>query len=409
MVGICTARKYVKLLADEYRLAAAKVEQAVSIMAELGLDTWLVFTQEMGDGGDPAYPLVFGERDLGLGILVINRSGRHTAIVGGLDAAIPAATPTWSNVMVHDGDFRGCLLNILEQVSPSSIAINYSTTNPKADGLSYSNYLRLQKALEGTPYSSLLVSAESLVTRLRARKLPLEVAIVRAAIRNTEAIYEAAGGQLRPGMTGQDIYEVFLAETERCGLQPAWSRDHCPVVTVGPVAVIGHNPPGQVPLQRGWTLQVDFGVRYMGYCADFQRMWYVLEEGESKPPADVQKLFDTIRRGLDVIIENIGPGVPVTQCAIPAERVLLGAGYPTFKYGLGHHIGRSVHDGGPGLGRGRPGKAPALLEPGNIVTVEGLETLLAGRGWISLEEDVLITESGVEVLTTPQAEFLLIR
>jgi Xaa-Pro aminopeptidase len=136
---------------------------------------------------------------------------------------------------------------------------------------------------------------------------------------------------------------------------------------------------------------------------------YVLDEAEARPPADVQHLFQAVRNGVDAIIENLRPGVPVWQPAEAARAILVGAGYPEFKYGVGHQLGRATHDGGAGLGR-RPQDMPEqLIEVGNVFTAEGLETLLEGRGWISLEDDVWVTERGNEVLTTQQRELWLVK
>jgi len=213
---------------------------------------------------------------------------------------------------------------------------------------------------------------------------------------------------IRAGRTGREIYDFMLTEVDRQGLATSWSRDYCPIVTVGPVAPIGHTPPTDAVLQRGWTLQVDFGVQYLGFCGDFQRMWYLLDDNEIAPPPDVQRLFDTVRRGVDAIIENLGPGIPTWKPAEVALEVLTGAGYPPFQYSVGHALGRSVHDGTPGLSRRQPDAPEWLMEPGNVFTAEGLETLIEGCGWISLEDDVLVTESGHAVLTPQQREFWLV-
>ncbi len=391
-------------------LAAEKVEQAVGLLNELDLDVWLTFTQKMGDtGGDPAYPIIFGDRDLGAGLLLLTRGGERIALVGGLDVAIPKATGVWDQVYDFKGDLAKCLVETLTRLNPRHIAINYARYNPKADGLSHGKYLWLQEVLVGTPFLERLVSAEDLVTKLRARKSPGEVALIRAAIARTDVIFDEVKQYLRPGRTGREIYDFILDEVKRRGLETSWSRDHCPIVTVGPVAPIGHTPPTHTVLERGWTLQIDFGAKYNGFCADFQRMWYVLDEGETQPPTEVLRLFDTIRRGVDAIIEQLKPGVPTWKPAEAALKVLVEAGYPEFQYGVGHQLGRATHDGGAGLGRRRAGTPEWLIEAGNIFTAEGLETFLDGRGWVSLEDDVLVTPTGSDVLTTQQRELWLIR
>jgi Xaa-Pro aminopeptidase len=390
-------------------LSAEKVEQAIALLDELDLDAWLTFAQKMGDaGGDPVYPIIFGERDLGAGMLLLTRGGERIALVGGLDTAIPKGTGVWDQVIDHEGDMGRALIEVLTRLNPRRLAINYAQHNTKADGLSHGRYLWLCEVLAGTPYAERLVSAEDLISKLRGRKSPGEVALLRGAIARTDEIFEEVKRFLRPGRTGREIYDFILGETRRRGLETSWSRDHCPVVTVGPVAQMGHTPPGDTVLERGWTLQVDFGVKDRGFCADFQRMWYVLDEGETAPPAEVQRLFDTVRRGVDAIIAEIGPGAPVWKPAEAAHAVLTGAGYPPFKYSVGHQLGRATHDGTPGLVRWREDLPPWTMEVGNVFTAEGLETRLEGRGWISLEDDVLVTASGREVLTTQQRALWLI-
>ncbi|MCZ7547224.1 MAG: aminopeptidase P family protein [Anaerolineae bacterium] len=167
-------------------------------------------------------------------------------------------------------------------------------------------------------------------------------------------------------------------------------------------------PPGDAALRRGWLLQIDFGVKYNGFCADFQRMWYLREAGEAAPPPEAQRLFDTVRRGVDAIIAHLKPGAATWEPAEAARAVLVGAGYPEFKYNVGHQLGRATHDGGPGLGRQREDAPEWRIEAGNVFTAEGLETFLEGRGWISLEDDVLVTDHGGEVLTTQQRALWLV-
>lgn len=395
---------------DDYGLVAAKVEQAIGLMNELDIDLWLTFAQKTGDGGgDYIYPYIYGMRDLARGLLLLTRRGERIAIVHGLDAALPPSTGVWNEVVVHrGGDMARRLVDVLERLQPRSIAINYARRNPKADGLTHGNFLWLTDALAATPFGERLVSAESLATKLRGRKLSGEVERIRAAVAATEEIFAAVHSFLRPGLTGREIYDFILAEVDRRGWETSWSRDHCPIVTVGPVAPIGHTAPGDVPLQRGWLLQIDFGVKLKGYCADFQRMWYLPEAGESGPQPEVQRLFATVRRGVDTIAEHLRPGVPSWQPAAAARDVLTGAGYPPFLYGVGHQLGRATHDGGPGLALRGDGDPEDFIEAGNVFTAEGLETLIEGRGWISLEENVLVTSEGPQLLTTRQTELWLV-
>jgi Xaa-Pro aminopeptidase len=138
-------------------------------------------------------------------------------------------------------------------------------------------------------------------------------------------------------------------------------------------------------------------------------MWYILEDGETQPPDEVQHLFDTVRHDVDTIIEHLQPGTLTWQPAEAARDVRVDASYAPMKFDVGHQIGHATHDGGVALGLRRADAPEQLIEPGNVYTAEGLETFLEGRGWISLEDDVLITTTDNEVLTTQQRDLRLLQ
>lgn len=389
-------------------LVRLKVDQAIEIMNEVGLDAWLIPTQEMGEGGDPMYVMVYGNQDLGRGYLLLTRTGRKIAIVGELDKTLPTSGTVWDEVVIHTGDSGLVLRDTLGEIDPETIGINYSTRFAIADGLSYGGYLRLQEALAGSKYNDCLVSAEALILRLRGRKLPQEVARIREAILLTDTIFAALHATLKPGLSGEEIYQFILGEVKSRNLQTAWSADHCPVVTVGPMPSLGHTAPTRKTIQPGQLLQVDFGVRHRDYCSDFQRVFYFLEDGESGPPDEVLSLFNTICRAIDVMKENCLAGNPTWLPPKEARNVMDDAGYHQYVYPGGHHLGRMTHDGGAGLGKHHADHPENFIEVGHVLTLEGLETRIDGRGWISLEEDVYVSQEGPVYLTSPQREIMLV-
>jgi len=104
------------------------------------------------------------------------------------------------------------------------------------------------------------------------------------------------------------------------------------------------------------------------------------------------------------------PGVPGHKVDAAARATLVEAGYEEPKYALGHQVGRSAHDGGTLLAPlwDRYGDAPlGPVEEGNVYTLE-YGAQVPSRGYIGLEEDVLVTADGIEWLSTPQRELWLV-
>ncbi len=294
----------------------------------------------------------------------------------------------------------------LQEIDPQQIAINYSPGDVAADGLSHGMYLTLQSLLKGTPYAERLISAERLVAALRGRKSAEEVARVRQAVRTTEALFDEVEQFVQPGMTQRQIADFVHGRIDEMRLGYAWDKPYNPIVTCGPESSIGHAAPGDVALATGHTLHMDLGVRQNEYCSDLQRMWYVLEEGESEAPTDVQRAFDTVLGALRAGEAALKPGTPGWKVDEAARNYIVNAGYDEYMHGFGHLLGRVAHDGATVLAprwERYEGICDLPVEVGNIFTLE-LHVVVPQRGIMSLEEDVLVTEDGVEYLSNPQTE-----
>lgn len=391
-------------------LIQEKVEQATKLLNLHNIDLWLIFTQETGYECDSIYPLLMGDRDIARGYLLLTRQGGKIAIVGGLDQAIPGSTGVWEDVRIYTKNANELLLEILAETNPSTIAINYSQNNSLADGLTYGKYLSLTEALKDTPFAGRLVSAEKLAAGLRSVKSPEEINKIKVAISKTDEVFRRLRAYLRPGLGGMEIFGFIQEQITTLGAASAWSRYNCPVLTIGPVQYMGHTPPpADRKLEKGWLLQVDLGLRFDGYCSDFQRMFYALADGEDGPPGEVLSLFQNVHDGITDMINAIKPSVPNDYPSSLGFARITGHGFPEPKYSAGHQLGRAVHDGGAGLINFRTPRPECLIEEGNVFTVEGLETRLDNYGWVSLEEDVAVTAEGCQVLTDRQNEIYCIK
>ena len=257
---------------------------------------------------------------------------------------------------------------------------------------------------------SRFVSSETIVNALRGRKSSGEVERIRAAARETEEIFDVVTAALRPDLSELEVADLMHAEVARRGLGYAWGRDHCPAVNAGPEKEVGHAPPGALRTRRGELLHVDFGVTRAEYTSDLQRVWYFLDEGETAAPDDVQRAWDALWASVDAGVAPLC--APVSRAGRSTPQRAPASSKPAFRSRCMRSVissAESAHDGGTTLAPrwDRYGAAPlGLVEEGNVFTVE-YGAPVPGRGYIGLEEDVLVTAEGVEWLSTPQRKLWL--
>jgi Xaa-Pro aminopeptidase len=391
-------------------IVVEKVKQAAGILAEKGIDLWLTFVRETSAGGDPALPLIYGEGGLTWhSALLISRSGRTSAIVGQYEAHAAEETGAYSEVIAYDQSIREALRGTVASYDPHTIAINTSVNDVMADGLTHGMYQTLMEIFAGTPYQERFCSAEAVLGTLRGRKSTAEIARIRAAIQTTQEIYQQTFDFIQPGMREREVSEFMHRQIEQRKLGPAWSLEGCPIVNAGPDSPIGHAAPGDLRIQRGQIFHLDFGVRQDGYCSDIQRMAYFLLPGEKTPPAPVLHGFETIKNAIQAVVKQMRPGVAAYEMDAVARSMVMEAGYPEFMFATGHQLGRMAHDGGTLMGPqwDRYGDSPKqALEAGQVYTVEpGL--VIPGYGYVGIEEDVLVTETGAEFISTAQVDLIL--
>jgi len=385
-------------------LIHSKLDQATHILDKLDIDLWLTFTRESAMLPDPALALIYNSNVTWRSVFLVSRTGKHTAIIGHFDADNVKSLNAYHWVIGYHKDLGTPLLIALKQYDPNLIGINYSENDVAADGLTMGNYHTLLGYLFDSPFTERLVSAERIIGALRGRKIQIEIDRIRQAVVTTEALFDEVEQIVYPGMTQQQIAVFIQDRIEDLGLDFAWDRQFNPLVTCGPDSIIGHAVPGDVKLERGHTLHIDLGVKQADYCSDLQRIWYVLKQDESEAPPEVRQAFSAVYGALKAGEAALRPGVPGWQVDAAAREYLLKAGYPEFMHAFGHLLGRAAHDGATVLGprwERYTGICDLAVESGNVFTLE-LHVVVPGRGIVSLEENVLVTEEGVEYLSKPQ-------
>jgi Xaa-Pro aminopeptidase len=390
-------------------LVDEKVKQAVEILCELDIDLWLIFVRETSSGGDPILPLIYGLDLTWQSALMFTKKGEKIAIVGRFEAEAAQRTGAYNKVIHYDQSIQPELIGEILRLDPNRIAINYSVDDVHADGLTFGMYQLLCKYLESTPYLSRLESAGKIHSALRGRKTMREIELIRRAIQTTNAIFERTFEFIKIGMTEVQVSDFMHSLLKEFNVEAAWEYMNCPTVNTGPESAIGHVSPTQLKISPGHIVHFDFGVLQDEYCSDIQRVVYFLRPGETEPPLEVQRGFDTVSQAIEHTTLAMKPGLHGNDIDQIARKAILNAGYLEFLHATGHQIGRLVHDGAGILGPewDRYGDTPRyLLEASQVYTVEpGVN--IPGFGYIGLEEDVLVTSEGAEYLGEPQKELIV--
>ncbi|HXF47966.1 MAG TPA: Xaa-Pro peptidase family protein [Verrucomicrobiae bacterium] len=388
-------------------MIAEKLAQAVEILKEKKIDSWLTFVRETEVIPDPAYDYFGSSMIVWQAAFLVSAKGEKIAIMGHYDTENFKRMGVYDKIIGYHQDFAPFLLEELKRLDPKTVAINYSPDNNLSDGLTYGMFLLLDKVLQGTPYRDRLISAEPVISALRGRKLPGEVAKIKEAIKITEKIWQELLGWLKAGVTEKQV-DAFVAE--RSGAYNA-PKSFASIINHGDKSPVGHVGPSDAKLEPGDIFHIDFGHRVDGYCSDLQRLAYFLKPGEKEPPTAVKKGFEAVKDTILKSKEALKPGAIGAEIDDLARKVIKSHGFPDYQHALGHQLGRAVHDGGTLLGPRweRYGQTPyGKVEKDNVFTLE-LEVQIPGAGWVSLEEDLLVTTNGSEFLSTPQLDWFYIK
>jgi Xaa-Pro aminopeptidase len=259
----------------------------------------------------------------------------------------------------------------------------------EADAMTYANYEFLREG--GVE----LVPRRGVVESLRVVKEPEELDEIRRAAEVTDAAYERLVdgpfvGQTETGLVWR--MEQLLHDSGTDGL--AFDVD----IAAGPTAASPHAMPGERVVREGDMVLVDAGAKIAGYCADSTRTFAAGDVSDS-----LRDVYGVVRQAQQAGLEAVRAGVSGRDADAAARAVIAEAGYgEDFGHGLGHGVGLLVHEA-PSL---RP-EAEDVLAAGNVVTVEpGI--YLSGVAGIRIEDLVVVTNDGCEVLTSFPKELMTV-
>ncbi len=392
-------------------LIQEKVEQAVGILNELSVDCWLTFVRETAISRDPMLDFLVSANLTWHSAFIITRTGETYAIVGQMDRQTVEDLGVYKHVLSHIKGIKEHLQKTIQEINPSSIAVNYSRDSEISDGLTHGMYLTLHDIFSEIGCAEKLVSAEDLTSSLKARKTDFELERIKKAIEHTLDIIAKVTSFIKPGRTEKEIAGFMIREVEQRNLDFAWEKSHCPAVFTGPETAEAHYKPTERKVEKGHVLNMDFGVKYEDYCADIQRTFYVLGEGESAAPPEVQKGFETITTAIEMARKALKPGAKGIEVDKIARDHIVSQGYEEYPHALGHQVGRFAHDGTALLGppwEKYARKPYKPIEEGMVFTIEP-RLKVPERGIVTVEEMVVVRKEGAEFLAPPQKELVLVR
>uniref|UniRef100_UPI004048AA20 M24 family metallopeptidase n=1 Tax=Algoriphagus sp. TaxID=1872435 RepID=UPI004048AA20 len=295
----------------------------------------------------------------------------------------------------------------------STIAINTSASNEMADGLTHSQHQELA-SLMGSDVNK-LVSSEKLVYEWLSIKLAEEVEILKKAAQLASDFQEEAYAKIIPGKTTDAEVAKFLkAKMAEYGVTDAWHPDQNPNVNSGPDR--GHSHATDKIIQPGDVIQTDFGVKLYGiWVSDIQRFAYVLKEGESSAPKEIQQYWENGKAGSRIALAAMKPGIK-GEDVDRAQRDLMDANGSLYvPWSTGHPVGYVAHDVGPNLGGARLTQprpaAQKLLKKGMVFAFDGFHCWKQADGTektISVEEMAVVNENGATYLISPQEDLILV-
>jgi Xaa-Pro aminopeptidase len=252
-------------------------------------------------------------------------------------------------------------------------------------------WLKATMAVNG-PREAELVATSRLIERARVRKDPYEIAVLREAGRRLSAVAAAVPLEVVRGLSERDVALAIDRRVRQAGFErPAFDT----IVASGPNAALPHARPGERTITEGDLVVLDFGGVYASYCVDLTRT-------VSVGPAGVRarEVYSAVREAHDQAIAAVAPGRSRFDIDAAARDVLGRYGLAeAFGHGTGHGLGIEVHED-PRISRRRPDvdAEDEAVASGMIFTIEP-GAYLPGWGGVRIEDDVLVTETGVAMLT----------
>jgi Xaa-Pro aminopeptidase len=240
-----------------------------------------------------------------------------------------------------------------------------------------------------------LRSAPPLVERARMVKDAAEIRRIRQAVELGAGLFRIARGKIRPGVSEVEVAAAMEYEARCAGAE---GMSFPTILASGTRSAIVHGRASSARIPRRGFVVCDFGVILAGYCSDCTRTVHV-----GRPSAEARQLYGAVLEAQQAAIAAVRPDVIAAEVDGAARRVLRkGKLARYFTHSTGHGLGLEIHEA-PRLAVGQTQK----LEPGMVITIEP-GVYVPGKWGVRIEDVVVVTSSGCEVLTPTDKELVII-
>ncbi len=289
--------------------------------------------------------------------------------------------PGWEIIQVDE--YEQSIAELIDAEGVKAVAI-------EAPHITVNQFKSWQKA-----FSAEIVETEGIVEAVRMVKTPEEIEKIRRAAAIADHAFAHVLPQLRPGVTELEIALELEFTMRKAGASGVSFR---PIVAAGERSALPHAEPGNRVFAHGDFVVMDFGCVFEGYCSDMTRTVVIGE-----PTEEHMVIYDLVLQAQLEALAAVKPGMTGKQVDSVARDIIADGGYGQyFGHGLGHGVGLEIHER-PRLSQ----KDETVLEPGMVVTVEpGI--YLPDFGGVRIEDLVVVTESGSEILSSTFKELYVV-
>ncbi|NOS35845.1 MAG: M24 family metallopeptidase [Deltaproteobacteria bacterium] len=313
-------------------------------------------------------------------------------LVTGQDALF--LTDSRYKVQAHE-EVKGCRIlcyrSLIDGITEQVVIAGIERVGFEGGEVSYDNFVRFSERLERCTFVSLSRELE----RIRSIKERREIDCIKRAIGLANSGFTLAAERIAPGIAEKDIASM-IEEEVRAGGADGIAFDI--IVASGERAALPHGKASDKVIEKGDFVIVDMGVSLGGYNSDETRTFVV-----GKPSARQKRIYQIVKEGHDKAIDAVKPGAKASDIdAVARGAIRRRKMGKYFGHGTGHGVGIAIHEA--------PTISPSsrdLLEEGMVFTVEP-GVYIPGWGGVRIEDMVLVTELGCDVLTTGSKELTVL-